>query len=140
MQDEGPRVLPIVTEEGLHRCMNFRVALAHKASVSASKVCHQGDRIIVIPSQDKVSGTSGFSPAAEPSVSHQVEDQPMNPDDTVQVLQEDSVEAEDANAARGLPSPTQPTRKDIQEHVLTHPDRGVDTAEAERKEPFAFSK
>ena len=28
VQDEGFRVLPIVvTEEGLHRCMNFRVAL-----------------------------------------------------------------------------------------------------------------
>ena len=24
VQDEGFRVLPIVTEEGLHRCMNFR--------------------------------------------------------------------------------------------------------------------
>ena len=30
VQDGGFRVLPIVTEEGLHRCMSFRVALVHK--------------------------------------------------------------------------------------------------------------
>ena len=30
VQDEEFRVLPIVTEEGLHRCMNFRVALVQK--------------------------------------------------------------------------------------------------------------
>ena len=47
VQDEGFRVLPIVTEDGLHRCMNFRVALVHKALVSASKVCHKGYRIIL---------------------------------------------------------------------------------------------
>ena len=42
VQDEGFRVLPIVTEEGLHRSMNFRVAPVHKALVSASKVCRKG--------------------------------------------------------------------------------------------------
>ena len=47
VQDEGFRVLAIVTEEGLHRCMNFRVALVHKALVSASKVCHKGYRLIL---------------------------------------------------------------------------------------------
>ena len=36
VQDEGFRVLPTVTEEGLHRSMNFRVAPVHKALVSAS--------------------------------------------------------------------------------------------------------
>ena len=41
VQDEGSRVLPIVTEVGLHRCMNFRVAPVHEALVSVSKVCHQ---------------------------------------------------------------------------------------------------
>ena len=46
VQDEGSRV-PIVTEEGLHRCMNFRVAPVHKALVSASKVCRKGYRIIL---------------------------------------------------------------------------------------------
>ena len=40
VQDEGFRVLPIVTEEGLHRCVNFRAAPVHKALVSASKVRH----------------------------------------------------------------------------------------------------
>ena len=34
----------------------------------------------------------------------------MNPDDTVQASEE----------VKALPSPTQPTRKEIQEHVLTH--------------------
>ena len=37
----------IVTEEGLHRCMNSRVAPVHKALVSASKVCRKGYRIIL---------------------------------------------------------------------------------------------
>ena len=41
VQDEGFRVLPIVTEEGLHRSTNFRVAPVHKALVSASKVCRK---------------------------------------------------------------------------------------------------
>ena len=35
VQDEGFRALPIVTEDGLHRCMNFRVAPVHKAQLSA---------------------------------------------------------------------------------------------------------
>ena len=47
VQDEGFRVLPIVTEERLHRCMNFRVAPVHKVLVSASKVCRKGFRIIL---------------------------------------------------------------------------------------------
>ena len=38
VQDVGFRVLPNVTEEGLHRCMNFRVAPVHKALVSASNI------------------------------------------------------------------------------------------------------
>ena len=56
VQDEGFRVLPIVTEEGLHRCMNFRVAPIHKALVSASKVCRKGYRIIL----DSEPGQSGM--------------------------------------------------------------------------------
>ena len=40
-QNEGFRVLPIVTEEELHRSMNFRVAPLHKALVSVSKVCRK---------------------------------------------------------------------------------------------------
>ena len=56
VQDEGFRVLPIVTEEGLHRCMNFRVAPVHKALVSASKVCRKGYRIIL----DSEPGQSGM--------------------------------------------------------------------------------
>ena len=56
VQDEGFRVLLIVTEKGLHRCMNFRVALVHKALVSASKVCHKGYRIIL----DSELGQSGM--------------------------------------------------------------------------------
>ena len=55
VQDEGFRVLPIVTEEGLHRCMNFRVVPVHKALVSASKVCHKSYRIIL----DSELGQSG---------------------------------------------------------------------------------
>ena len=46
VQDEGFPVLPIVTEEELHPCMNARVAFVHRASVSASKVCRKGYRII----------------------------------------------------------------------------------------------
>ena len=50
MQDEGSRVSPIVTEEGLHRCVNFRVvAPVQKALVSAPKVCHEGHQIILAP-------------------------------------------------------------------------------------------
>ena len=44
-QDEGFRGLPIVTEEGLRRCMNYRPV--HKALVSASVVCCGGYPIIV---------------------------------------------------------------------------------------------
>ena len=47
VQDEGFRVSPSLTEEGLHRCMSFRVAFVHKALVSASKVCHRGYRTIL---------------------------------------------------------------------------------------------
>ena len=60
MQIEEPRSYktatgsPIVTEEGLHRCMNFRVAPVHKALVSASKVCRKGYRIILGSSLDVV--------------------------------------------------------------------------------------
>ena len=50
----------------------------------------------------------------------EVEDQPVSPDDTVQVSEEVGVEGEEANLAPGFPSPTQPTRREIQEHVLTH--------------------
>ena len=56
VQDEGFRVLPIVTEERLHRCMNFRVAPVHKALVSASKVCQKGYRITL----DSEPGQSGM--------------------------------------------------------------------------------
>ena len=49
-------MLPIVTEERLHRCMNFRVALVHKALVSAAKVCRKGCRIIL----DSEPGQSGM--------------------------------------------------------------------------------
>ena len=56
VQDEGFRVLPIVTEEGLHRSMNFRVAPVHIALVSASKVCRKGSRIIL----DSKPGQSGM--------------------------------------------------------------------------------
>ena len=56
VQDEGFRILPIVTEDGLHRCMNFRVAPVHNALVSASKVCHKGYRIIL----DSEPGQSGM--------------------------------------------------------------------------------
>ena len=62
----------------------------------------------------------GFSQAGEPSVSPQDVDQPMNLDDTVQASEEVGAEGTEAIPARGLPSPTQPTRKEVQEHVLTH--------------------
>ena len=55
-QDEGFRVLPIVNEDGLHRCMNFKVAPVHKALVSVSKVCHKGYRIVL----DSEPGQSGM--------------------------------------------------------------------------------
>ena len=44
----------------------------------------------------------------------------MNPDDTLRASEEVEVEGEEAIGARGVPSPTQPTRKEIQEHVLSH--------------------
>ena len=44
----------------------------------------------------------------------------MNPDDTVQASEEVVVEGEEAIPERGLRSPSQPKRKEIQEHVLTH--------------------
>ena len=44
----------------------------------------------------------------------------MNLDDTVQASEEVGAEGTEAIPARGLPSPTQPTRKEVQEHVLTH--------------------
>ena len=56
VQDEGFRVLPIVIEEGFHRSMNLRVALVHKALVSASKVCRKGYQIIL----DSKPGRSGI--------------------------------------------------------------------------------
>ena len=56
VQDDGFRVLPTVTEEGLHRSMNFRVAPVHKALVSASKVCRKSYRIIL----DSKPGRSGM--------------------------------------------------------------------------------
>ena len=56
VQDEGFRVLPLVTEQGLYRCKNFRVAPVHKALVSASKVCRKGYRIVL----DSESGQSGM--------------------------------------------------------------------------------
>ena len=52
VQDEGFQVLPIVPEEGLHRCMNPSVAPVHKAS----KVCREGYRIIL----DSEPGQSGM--------------------------------------------------------------------------------
>ena len=44
----------------------------------------------------------------------------MNPYGTVQASEEVGVEGGEAILARGLPSPTQPTRKEIQKHVWTH--------------------
>ena len=44
----------------------------------------------------------------------------MNPDDTVRASDEVGAEGEEAIPARGLLSPAQPTRREIQEHVLTH--------------------
>ena len=44
----------------------------------------------------------------------------MNADDTVTAFEEVGAEGEEAIPARGLPFPTQPTRKEIQEHALTH--------------------
>ena len=44
VQDEGPCVLPIVTKEGLQRCVNFRVVPIHKAlGVSVKNVCLYND-------------------------------------------------------------------------------------------------
>ena len=56
VQDDGFRLLTILTEEGLHRSMNFRVAPVHKALVSASKVCRKGHQIIL----DSKPGRSGM--------------------------------------------------------------------------------
>ena len=56
VQDEGSRVLPIATEEGLHRCVKFRMAPVQKALVSAPKVCHESHRIIL----DSEPGQSGM--------------------------------------------------------------------------------
>ena len=53
---KGFRVLQIVTEEGLHCSMNFRVAPVHKALVSASKVCRKRYQIIL----DSKPGRSGM--------------------------------------------------------------------------------
>ena len=39
--DEGFRVLPIVTEDWLHRGMNFRVVLVYIVLVSTPKICRQ---------------------------------------------------------------------------------------------------
>ena len=67
----------------------------------------------------------------------------MNPDDTVQASEEVGCEGEEAIPAKGLPSPTQPTRKEIQEHVLTHllPPIVVWTlSEGEGNKPSAFSQ
>ena len=47
----------------------------------------------------------------------QDEDKPMNPDD---VRASEEVGDDEAILAKSLPSPTQPTLKEIQEHVLTH--------------------
>ena len=47
VQDEGFRVSPSVTEEGLHRRTCFKMGFVHKALVSASKVCHRGYRTIL---------------------------------------------------------------------------------------------
>ena len=44
----------------------------------------------------------------------------MNPDATLQASEEFEVDGEEAVPARGLPSPTQPTRNEIHEHVMTH--------------------
>ena len=44
----------------------------------------------------------------------------MNPDYMVHVSEEVEAEGEEVNLARWFPSPTQPTRQEIPEHVLTH--------------------
>ena len=49
---EGSRVLPTVTDGGSQRCLNFRVALVHKA-LSASQVCAKG---IILDSEPIQSG------------------------------------------------------------------------------------
>ena len=64
--------------------------------------------------------TGGFSQAGEPSVSPQDEDQPMNPENTVGASEEVGAGEQEAILAKALPSPTQPTRNEIQAHVLTH--------------------
>ena len=68
VQDEGFRVLPILTEEGLHRCMSFRVAPVHRALVSASQRRRYAAKVTEsfwIPSLDEVASftnarTSGW--------------------------------------------------------------------------------
>ena len=54
VQDEGSRALPIVTERGLHLCMNFRVALIHKALCQRQRCAIKDTESSWIPSQDKV--------------------------------------------------------------------------------------
>ena len=50
----------------------------------------------------------------------------MIPVDTLQASEEFEAEGEEAVPARGLPSPTQQTRKEIQENVLTRlPSRSL---------------
>ena len=44
----------------------------------------------------------------------------MNPSESVQASEEVEAQGEEAIPARGFASPAQPTRKEIQEHVLTH--------------------
>ena len=47
-------MFPIVTEEGLHRCMNFRVAPVQKALVSFQRYAAKVAESSRIPSLDKV--------------------------------------------------------------------------------------
>ena len=64
----------------------------------------------------------------------------MNPDD-VQVSEE--VGDEEAIPAKALPSPTQPTRREIQEHELTHLPSSIVVwalSEGEGNKPSAFSQ
>ena len=101
-------------EKGVY-VFNGWISRAMTAGTKRSKV------LSLTPVEHGVDGGScGFSPAGGPCVGPQVEDQPMNPDDTVHVPEEVGVEGGDANPARGVPSRTQPTRKEIQEHALTH--------------------
>ena len=107
-KDTGEQVA-LREERGVH-VFDGWISLATTAGSKRSKV------LSLTPS----CGTRGFSMASHPSVSPQDEDQPMNPDDTVQVSEEVGGEGE-RNPILHEPVSTQQARREIQEHALTHP-------------------